>query len=267
MKLWCLIMFFLTAVPAYSEAPPNPGQAEPPPVKNATISGQLMVGKTPMINGFVFLYDKSLGPPPSYVRYWRIPDKTFLVENDGKFSFEVQAGTYYLQATQKHPDADMGPAKVDEFNYIYGDTEGNHLPLIVTTGEELNLGVLSSFLVSPKLQQFDKGITAIEGTVSNLEGKPVVGVMVFAYLSMNTTGKPVFVSTATDINGKYLLRVHDGGTFYLKVRSVIGGGAPENGEFVSVQDQVMVTLKKEQILTGVKLKAKNFSRGSKGNKP
>jgi hypothetical protein len=265
MKLWCLIVLFLTsAVPAYSEAPSNSVQTSKSPVTGATISGQLMIGKTPMMNGLVFLYDKSVGPPPSFVKYWRIPDHTFPADRDGKFSFEVPGGTYYLQATQKDPNADMGPAKVEEFNYIYGDAEGNPLPLIVSSGAKLNLGLLYAFPVSPNLQQFDKGITALKGVVSDMEGKPVEGVMVFAYLSKDTSGRPVFVSTRTDIDGKYLLRVHDGGTFYLKVRSVMGGGAPKNGEFISAEEPVMITIIKEQKLNGVALKANKFSRGSKG---
>lgn len=77
---------------------------------------------------------------------------------------------------------------------------------------------------------------------------------------MNTTGRPVFVSTRTDINGKYQLRVHDGGSFYLKVRSIFGGGAPKIGEYVSAEESVKVIIKKNQQLNGVLIKAKKFSR-------
>lgn len=87
---------------------------------------------------------------------------------------------YYLQATQKDPDTDVGPAKVDEYNYLYGDADWNPLPLVVAAGEKLNLGSLNTAPVPVKWQQFDKDITAIEGVVSGLDGSPVPGVMVFA---------------------------------------------------------------------------------------
>ncbi len=268
MKLWCLIVLLVTtAVPAYCVVPSDSTLTGKSPVPPATISGQLMIAKTPMINGVVFLFDKSKGPPPSHDKYWRIPDQFFPADKDGKFSIEVPEGTYYLQAAQKDPNADMGPAKVDEFHYFHGDSKGNPIPLILTTGAILNLGQLNASILPVKLQEFDKGITAISGVVSDIEGKPVVGVMVFASFSMDSTGRPAFVSTRTDINGKYLLRVHDGGTFYLKIRGVIGGGSPENGEIMSADEPVMVTIKKEQKLDGVSLKAKRFSRNPKTTKP
>lgn len=251
---------------AFGEAPANSRKTDDLPSANATISGQLMAGKAPMDNGVVFLFDKLSGPPPSLVKYWRIPDRIVFAEKDGKFSIEVPEGTYYLHAAKKNPDDDMGPAKVDELNYFHGDSKGEALPLIIKSGAKLDLGLLHAVLLPVKMTASVRGTTALTGVVSDMDGKPVQGIMVFAYITKNTTGKPVFVSTRTDIDGKFLLGVHDGGTYYLKVRSVIGGGAPENGEFISAEEPVMVTLKKEQKLGGITLKAKKFSRGPKGNK-
>ncbi|HEY3309034.1 MAG TPA: hypothetical protein VGJ93_11315 [Desulfuromonadaceae bacterium] len=270
MKLFTLIcLFFLTtAIPAYSGGPQNPAQTGTSPGTAATISGRIMIqGKTPMNNGIVFLYDKSMGPPPSPQdnQYWRVPDRINAIDKNGEFSFEVNGGTYYLTAAQKDPESEMGPPQVDEFNYFHGDAEGNPRPIIVTSGSRVNLGVLIPSLWSPNTVLRDKGITAIEGIVSDTESKPVKGALVFAYLSKNTTGRPIFISEKTDKNGKFLLRVHDGGTFFLKVRSVYGGGSPEDGEFQNVTKEfepLMVALKKDQRLQGINLKVKRFSRGS-----
>ena len=261
--------FDYTVQPAYKE---NPRRLErqKEKVADATISGQILIqGKAPLVNGVVFLFDKSTGPPPSKQdKYWRVPDQISGIDKTGGFSFEVLEGTYYLTAAQKDPDADIGPPEVEEFHYFHGDSEGNPRPIIVTSGTRLDLGVLVPFLWSPNTIQRDKGITAVEGIVSDMKGKPVEGALVFAYLSKEITGRPIFISDKTDNHGKYLLRVHDSGTFYLKVRSVYGGGAPEAGEFLNITEEfkpVVVTLRKGQKLQGINLEVKKFpKRGPKG---
>jgi len=237
-----------------------------------SISGQILIqGKTPMVNGIVFLFDKSTGPPPSRLdKYWRVPDRITNIDKTGKFIFEVLEGTYYLTAAQKDPDTDVGPPQIDEFHYFHGDDEGTSRPIIVASGAQVDLGILLPFIWSPASIQRDKGITAVEGIVTDMKGIPVEGALVFAYLSSNISGRPIFISDKTDKNGKYLLRVHDGGTFYLKVRSVYGGGAPEAGEFLNTTEEFKsfsVSLKKDQRLQGINLQVKKFTkRGPKGTK-
>jgi len=232
-------------------------------------TGQLLIqDKIPMVNGVAFLFNKSMGPPPSQDKYWRVPDLISPIDKDGKFSIDVPEGTYYLTAAQKDPNGELGPPGDSEYYYFHGDGEGNPRPLIVTPGAKLNLGVLTGVIVwTPDMNKRDKGITTIEGVVADMEGKPVEGALVFAYLSKNITGRPVFISERTDNKGKYRLRVHDGGTFYLKVRSVYGGGTPEAGEFLNITEDFKpfsVTLKKDQTLQGINLQVKKFpKRGSK----
>ncbi|GAM11247.1 hypothetical protein OR1_03558 [Geobacter sp. OR-1] len=121
----------------------------------------------------------------------------------------------------------------------------------------------SVFMFTPEMIQRSKGITAIEGGVLDLDGKPVEGVVVFAYLSPEAMGRPLFVSDRTDKKGEFLLRVHGSETFYLKVRGVIGGGAPENGEYMNVTEDFQPVQVKSVINSktkGVVLKVKKFLR-------
>lgn len=273
MKRLCVLIFFLftaTVIPAFGDSSADLAKAGSANARTATISGQLMVnGKTPMLNGIVFLFDKTTGPPPSYDKYWRVPDLISKADNEGRFLFEVKEGIYYLTAAQKDPNDEMGPPQVEEFHYFHGDANWNALPILITPERHVNLGVLIPFVWSPISVQRDSGITAVEGIVSGMEGKPVEGSLVFAYLSKNITGRPTFVSDKSDKNGKFLLRVNDGGSFFLKVRSVYGGGVPENGEMQNVTkefESVMVTLEKNQRIKGLQLKVKKFSRSSKNNK-
>lgn len=256
---------------AYKENARRLEQQAAEQVADATLSGRILAqDKSRMTNWLVYLYSKSMGPPPSKEKYWRVPDLISPVDNEGMFSIDIPEGTYYLTAAYKNPEDEMGPPKASELHYFHGDASWNPLPIVVTSGAKLNMGVLVPFLWTPDTIQRNKDVTSIEGVVTDMEGKPLEGALVFGYLSRAVTGRPVFISEKTDKNGKYQLRVHDGGTFYLKVRSVYGGGAPEAGEALNITDEFKpfsVTLKKYQKLMGIELQVKKFPRrGRKGEK-
>lgn len=266
MRVVILSLFFILMMAGYAVAEPN---VQDGPI--ATISGQVMIdAKTHMSNGVILLFDKNLGPPPSLGKYWRVPDLITPLGKDGRFSLEVQDGTYYIQVSQKDPNAEIGPAVEKEYFYFHGDAEGNAISLIVENGKGINLGQLKAFLWTPDLVKRDKGVTAVEGVVVDTEGKPVERVIVLAYYNAEGQGRPVFISDRTDKKGKYQLRTDEGGTFYLKVRGVVGGGKPTSGEYLNTTREfqpVMVTLKKGESLKDVLLKVKYFSRPTDDSVP
>lgn len=239
---------------------------------DATLTGRIVSpDKNQMVNWMVYLFNKSMGPPPSRDKYWRVPDLISGVDADGSFSVAISEGTYYLTAAQKDPDAEMGPPTEREFHYFHGDPAWNPLPLAVASGATLNLGALpGAFLWTPEMSKSEEGVTSIAGTVTDMAGKPLEGAVIFAYLSQDITGRPVFISERTGKEGSYQLRVHGGGTFYLKVRSVYGGGSPETGEYLNITDEFKpfsVTLRKGQKLQGIAIQVKKFpKRGPKDMK-
>lgn len=266
MKLFALSILLLlaTTAPGHSETMSKSPQTSTTSDGTTRISGQVMVTKkTPMVNGVVLLYNKNMGPPPHPYKYWRIPDSISSTDKKGKFSLEVPEGTYYLMVAQKQASGEIGPPRESEYLYFHGDAKGNAIPITAVAGKKLNLGVLSKSQVwSPKMVPHDKDITAIEGIITDRDGKPVEGTIAFAYFSSNAVGRPAFISDKTSTDGKYQLRVYEGATYYLKVRSVIGGGAPEPGEFQNTTkgfEPVEVTLKTGQILKDVELKVDRFS--------
>lgn len=219
--------------------------------------------------GLVFLFDAAQGPPPSRDKYWRVPDIIETLDKDGAFSIEVPSGTYYFIATKRDVDSEMGPPQDGDYFYFNGDSQGNPLPLTIAKGTRLNVGVISgSYPYSRSMLLRDKGVTSIEGVVLNKEGKPVQLALVFAYLTENTQGRPLFVSERTGKDGRFILRVHGGGVYYLKVRGLYGAGTPETGELLSNLDgdqSDVVMLKTEEKLRGITLKVKPFpKRGSGG---
>lgn len=255
------LMVMATAYLAGAETLPLPAQQEG---LSASIAGQVMIDdKTPMTYGVVLLYDGNSGPPPALGRYWRVPDLITTLGTEGRFSIEVGEGTYYLQVSQKNPGGDVGPAVEKEYLYFHGDAEGNAFPLVVGGGGRMDLGRLKAFLWSPEMVKREKGITAVEGVVVDTEGKPVERAVVLAYYNPEGNGRPIFVSDRTDKKGRYQLRTNEGGTFYLKVRSVIGGGKPASGEYLNTTKEftpVAVTLKKGERQQGVTLRVMKLQR-------
>lgn len=272
MKLYALTLLILLTTVAYAFGmnSANVGPGGLPMGKNGIISGQVMLkGKIPMAEGIIFLFDDSLGPPPSREKYWRVPDIIEDIGKDGKFSIVVPEGKYYLIATKKDADQEIGPPRDGELFYLDADAKGNPKPYIVTSGIRTDIGIISGVLpFFRNMVIFDRDITAVEGIVADMEGAPVKGALVFAFVMPNKEGRPLFVSEWTGKDGKFVLRTHDGGSYNLRVRSTYGGGPPEPGEFVGSHgpsESIPVTLKKGEKLKGITLKVKKFPKRGPGN--
>jgi hypothetical protein len=254
--LQILLLLILSVAAAYGQ--------DSAPINNGTLSGKVMVKENqPMANGMVLLYNPYLGPPPHPYKYWRIPDMIFSTEQNGSFLIDLPAGTYYMMIAQKSPDSEIGPPGTDEFLYFHSDKKGNAVLLKIEPGKKLELGTLSGtfFWTADKVER-EKGITSASGVVTDDSGKPVNNVVVFAYLFRNANGRPAFVSDRTDKNGKFVIRFHEGGTYFLKVRGVIGGGKPRAGEFMNVTrdfEPTIISLKKDEKLKDLKLQVKMFT--------
>ena len=273
MKLFVTVIFLLlaSAISSFGGEFSFPGSNTVTSTNGGTIYGQIKIpGITPTELGLVFLFDAAQGPPPSREKYWRVPDIIETLDKNGAFSIEVPPGTYYFIATKRAEGSEMGPPQDGDYFYFNGDAKGNPLPLTVTSGTKLNVGVISgSYPYSRSMFLSGKGITAIEGVVLDKDGKPLQWALIFAYLTEATKGRPLFVSERTGKDGKFLLRVHEGGTFYLRVRGLYGAGTPEVGELLSDVDgdePTMVTLKKDEKLQRVTLKVKPFPKRGSGSR-
>lgn len=229
-----------------------------------TLAGKIMVrDKVPMTNGMLLLYNQYLGPPPHPYKYWRIPDMIISTEQNGGFSTNLPEGTYYLMIAQKSPDGEIGPPGKNEYLYFHSDKDGNAAPIKIEAGKKLDMGTLTSsfFWMADKVER-EKGVTSASGVVTDDSGKPVSNAVVFAYLFREATGRPAYVSDRTDKNGRFIIRFYEGGTYFLKVRGVIGGGKPRAGEFMNVTkdfDPTMISVKKDEKLKDVQLQVKMFT--------
>ncbi|KAF0217380.1 MAG: hypothetical protein FD174_3346 [Geobacteraceae bacterium] len=240
------------------------GMSHAEDVKVGTVSGQLMIkGGGPMSGGMVFLYNIATGPPPSSDKYWRVPDFVAETDDKGRFSVELLEGKYCLGAIKREAKKLIGPPIEGDYLFISRDEKGTPREYVIKKGEKLDVGVIAE-AVPYKRSVVKEGITAIEGYVQDADGKPVEGVLVFAFVTPTIVGKPLFVSDKTAKDGKYILRVHAGGNYYLKTRNVYGGGPPLSGEIVDSYGEqapvapVEVRVKTGEIVKGINLKGVKF---------
>ncbi|GAB7026485.1 carboxypeptidase-like regulatory domain-containing protein [Geotalea toluenoxydans] len=181
-------------------------------------------------DGYVHLFNVTNGPPPLPESYWRVPDGTFPIEGDGRFTVEAPAGSYFLGGMKRLKGKGVGPLSPGDVFFLKKDENGKPFIHIVKAGEKANIGTFTDGVAFKGTLQ--KGATAIEGTVADRDGKPVEGVLILAYANREMRGRPLFVSTKTDRKGNYRLGLHQGGTYYLKIRDFYGGGRPQEGQIL-----------------------------------
>ncbi|MBT1076650.1 carboxypeptidase-like regulatory domain-containing protein [Geobacter grbiciae] len=220
--LWGAVLCLLVASGAVASGP----------VQTGTLSGRVLgEGGNPLANGSVVLFRRGAGPPPAPDRYWLVPDYVEDLDDDGRFSVAVEAGAYYLAAIKRNNRKEIGPPKDGELFLVAADAKGMPATFTVKGGETAGAGTIAGVRPFGKETAAARpaGFTAIEGTIVDGDGKPVEGVIVFAFTSPTMVGKPLFVSERSGKEGNYLLRVAAGGVYYLKVRDVYGGGEPAEG--------------------------------------
>jgi len=216
----------------------------------------------PMANGTLFLFNEKTGPPPAPEKYWRVPDEIVPLDADGKFVAEVRPGTYFLGAIKRIAGEDLGAPNEGDYFLANRDEKGNLRKYAIKGGETKDIGTLAQGIPFKRVKTIAKGsVTAIEGTVLDEAGKPVAGALTFAFVSPTMVGKPLFASERTGKDGKYLLRVYEGGTYYLKSREVYGGGAPKTGEIIGgygEKEPAPVKVETGKTVKGIDLKVIHF---------
>ncbi len=263
MRKQILAAFIILALPLSALSLPSLGAVRPDTVKTGSISGQLLTtAGEPLAGGMVYFFDTAVGPPPAHEKYWRVPDFMKRLDTEGKFTMELPEGRYYMGATRKLTGKPVGPPREGDYFFISTDDKGVPLTYSVKSNSTIDVGKLAKavpFKISTV--NYGKGITAFEGVVLDDEGKPVENAFVFAFVSAAKVGRPLFTSDPTGRDGKFILRVHDSGRYYLKVRSMYGGGPPVAGEIIGnygEKEPLAVSIQKGNRLTGLAIKVKKF---------
>jgi hypothetical protein len=236
-------------------------------VNKGIIAGQLMIkGGAPLAGGRVYIFNDASGPPPSPGKYWRVPDYSAQIDDKGGFSIDLPAGKYYLGAIKRMSGEKIGPPAEGDYLFASADEKGSPKSYIVKKGEKIELGVISEAVpFQKKVVMPGDDITAIEGSILNTEGQAVEGALVLAQLTPLNTGRhPLFTSERTGKDGRYVLKVHDGGNYYLRVRTMHDKGPPATGELIGAyggEETRAVVIKKGQIVKGIDITVVRFTGG------
>jgi hypothetical protein len=228
---------------------------EAPEVKTGVIIGRMIIKDVgPMMGGTVFFFNEVSGPPPSATRYWRVPTEAVSVDENSLFIAVLPEGNYYMGAIERPAGEALGPPQEGDYFFISQDKKGKPKKYTVRKGTTIDVGVISGAKPFSRASLAKKGITSIEGVILDEKSGPIEGMMVFAFSSPTMVGRPLFVSERSDKDGKYLLRTHGGGKYYLRARANYGGGPPSADEFVGVYNNGKpVVIKTGQLRKGVNI--------------
>jgi hypothetical protein len=150
---------------------------------------------------------------------------------DGAFDLELPDGDYIVVARKRESGETSGPV-------VAGDNKSDFVSLTVKGGvTELTVVAPTKVGDSRRLtKEAAVTKTGLAGRVTDADGKPVEGARVHVYDHVQMSERPKFVSEKTGPDGRYLLYLPQGGTYYLAARDKFGG-PPKIGDLYGRYDQ------------------------------
>jgi hypothetical protein len=202
--------------------------------ENGTMSGQLKLQSgEPLTGGVVMFFNVASGPPPAPDRYWRVADTKAPIDDKGNFMASLPAGTYYLGVAKRTSGSITGPPQDGDYYLPSPDANGVYKTYAVKPGQNSPIGAIAEARVFKAAEHRPTGpVTSIDGTVFDEKGLAVENALVFVFNSPQMGGRPLFVSDKTAKDGSFSVRLHQGGTYYLRIRHVYGGGVPKQNEIM-----------------------------------
>ncbi len=140
---------------------------------------------------------------------------------DGAFQLDLPPGAYYLVARKRTAGGVAGPLrKGDAFGYYAAN------PVTVAPGRFSRVAIPVTGLRLRNVPAWSGEYAAaafIEGRILGRDGRPRRGVYAAIYDNPDLLGRPVFLSGATDDDGRFRLPVPVPGTYFLGARNSYGG--------------------------------------------
>jgi hypothetical protein len=150
---------------------------------------------------------------------------------DGRFDLTLPEGEYIAVARKRVSGDAAGPI-------VSGDNKSDFLPLSVREGMA-EMTVLAPVKIGDQ-RMLTKEVavtkTGLAGQILDSDGNPVEGARVHVYDHVQMSERPKYVSEKTGPDGRYLIYLPAGGTYYLAARDKFGG-PPKLGDLYGRYDQ------------------------------
>ncbi|HEY5673700.1 MAG TPA: carboxypeptidase-like regulatory domain-containing protein [Malonomonas sp.] len=196
------------------------------------VVGRVDCSSLPSCSGVAALWSVD-GAIPDPRKYTRIPGPVAQVQSDGVFELSGPAGDYYVGVFLRNsPGPLMGPPRVGDLIFLTPNPAGEPSRVTLKAGETTDAGVHDKAWVFAGLT--DPSATAISGQVVDIDGRPVAGLLVFAFSDREVSASPLSVSERTEADGSFFLPLAEAGSVYLRTRKDYQGGRPEPGDYVGV---------------------------------
>jgi hypothetical protein len=204
-----------------------------------TINGKVMV---PLEGANLYIYQKGMdlyGPALTVSK----PTAA-----DGSFELNLPPGDYIAVARKRQNGEAAGPV-------LAGDNKSEFINLTLT-GKQLDLTVAAPVKIGDDRrlsEAIPEGTTGLSGQIVNADGDPVEGARIHVYDHVQMSERPKYVSEKTGPDGRYLIYLPEGGTYYLAARDKFGG-PPQIGDLYGRYDQGTIEPSAVVILEGEILK-------------
>ncbi len=170
---------------------------------------------------------------PDPRKYTVIPVSVSPLKTDGVFELAAPAGEYFIGAIlRKTPGPVMGPPRPGDLVFMTPDLEGKAVRVSLAANQLTDGGQhAAGWEFTGMNEQIEMGVS---GQLVDLQGKPVAGLLVFAFADPEVTTSPLAVSARSGSDGRFQLPLATPGTIYLRARKTYRGGRPDPGDHVGV---------------------------------
>ena len=151
--------------------------------------------------------------------------------NDGKFNLELPDGDYVVVARKRAQGEETGPV-------VAGDNRSEFMQVSVMGGV-VDMQISAPIKIGDQRNftgDVDESKTGLAGQILDSDGQPVIAARVHVYDHVQMSERPKFVSEKTGPDGRYLIYLPAGGTYYLAARDKFGG-PPKLGDLYGRYDK------------------------------
>jgi hypothetical protein len=151
--------------------------------------------------------------------------------NDGKFDIELPDGDYVVVARKRAKGEETGPV-------VAGDNRSEFIKVSVL-GSVVDMQISAPVKIGDQRNftgDIEESTTGLAGQILDSDGQPVTAARVHVYDHVQMSERPKFVSEKTGPDGRYLIYLPAGGTYYLAARDKFGG-PPKLGDLYGRYDK------------------------------